>query len=384
MSDLYRDYLDFDQGTSEQDDPNDDHDTLVVNHVKGLLNEVMEAVANNDKSVETVSETVTDGGDNDIIVPTVIMVYEDVDGNASSPTSSTTTTTHSTSSFKNNTHIILVENGNVTVLLLNKLQPDNAETPSDHKMGNKKVQNMQTISSTSFYDGNFKNISFAQVGNNPSGMEKNGSNQQMSSSSSNVLHFQNSSNNVVTDQDGENGIEVTITDIVIEDDGNVNKANQIANMLGEHGIEVNVTDIVIEDGGDVNKANQTGNSTTTSTTTTTTTTSTTTSLSTTMTTTSTTSTTLKTSTTRSTTKKTTVRTTPSPPPTTTTPPPSLLQAVAQQVGVAMATISGIASFNPLYLLLGKRRRSFGENISNREVGRQYHISHIVQSEKVKL
>ena len=367
------------------DEPDDDHDTLVVNHVKGLLNEVMEAVANNDKSVETVSETVTDGGDNDIIVPTVIMVYEDVDGNASSPTSSTTTTTHthSTSSFKNNTHIILVENGNVTVLLLNKLQPDNAETPSDHKMENKKVQNMQTISSTSFYDGNFKNISFSQVGNNPSGMEKNGSNQQMSSSSSNVLHFQNSSNNVVTDQDGENGIEVTITDIVIEDDGDVNKANQIANMLGEHGIEVNVTDIVIEDDGDVNKANQNENSTTT--TTTTTTTSTTTSLSTTMTTTSTTTTTtLTTSTTRSTTKKTTVRTTPSPPPTTTTPPPSLLQAVAQQVGVAMATISGIASFNPLYLLLGKRRRSFGENISNREVGRQYHISHIVQSEKVKL
>ena len=209
------------------DEPDDNHDTLVVNHVKGLLNEVIEAVANNDKSIETVSETVTDGGDNDIIVPTVIMVYEDVDGNASSPTSSTTTTTHthSTSSFKNNTHIILVENGNVTVLLLNKLQPDNAETPSDHKMENKKVQNMQTISSTSFYDGNFKNISFSQVGNNPSGMEKNGSNQQMSSSSSNVLHFQNSSNNVISDQDGEHGIQVTITDIVIEDDGDVNKGS---------------------------------------------------------------------------------------------------------------------------------------------------------------
>ena len=116
ISYLYREYQDYDQQYLKVDEPDDDHDTLVVNHVKGLLNEVMEAVANNDKSVETVSETVTDGGDNDIIVPTVIMVYEDVDGNASSPTSSTTTTTHSTSSFKNNTHIILVENGNVTVL----------------------------------------------------------------------------------------------------------------------------------------------------------------------------------------------------------------------------------------------------------------------------
>ena len=370
MSDLYRDYLDYDQVTSKQDDPNDDHDTLVVNHVKGLLNEVMEAVVNYNNSDDNIEPQAEKNDDEDIVIPTVIMVYEDADGNSSSPISSTKTTTHTSSSFKNNTHLILVENGNVTVLLLNK--PHSEDNVSDRKSQNKKVENIQTISSSSFYDGNFKNISFSQVGSNPSGLEKNGSNQQMSSFSSNVVHFKNSSNNVVTDHGDVQVVQFNITDTII-DDGDEDEAMQIGDTLSS--------------------AIMSTSTTTTSTTTTTTSTSTTTSstsTSTTSTTTSSSTTTTTTvsstsaSTTRSTTKKTTVRTTPAPPPTTTTPPPSLLQALAQQVGVAMATVSGIASFNPLYLLLGRRRRSFGENISNTEVARQFHISHIVQSENVKL
>ena len=100
-----RDYLEFRENSAGQSDdgPSDDHDLKVVNHVKGLLNEVIEAVATFNKTVAA-PEVSTDKA----TVPTVIMVYDE-EAEAGPGTSSTVVHQHSSSSYQNNTHLVLIE-----------------------------------------------------------------------------------------------------------------------------------------------------------------------------------------------------------------------------------------------------------------------------------
>ena len=100
-----RDYLEFRENSAGQSDdgPSDDHDLKVVNHVKGLLNEVIEAVATFNKTAAA-PEVSTDKA----TVPTVIMVYDE-EAEAGPGTSSTVVHQHSSSSYQNNTHLVLIE-----------------------------------------------------------------------------------------------------------------------------------------------------------------------------------------------------------------------------------------------------------------------------------
>ena len=102
---FFRDYLEFRENSVGQadDGPSDDHDLKVVNHVKGLLNEVIEAVATFNKTVAA-PEVSTDKA----TVPTVIMVYDE-EAEGGPGTSSTVVHQHSSSSYQNNTHLVLIE-----------------------------------------------------------------------------------------------------------------------------------------------------------------------------------------------------------------------------------------------------------------------------------
>ena len=335
-------------------------DSLVVDNVKGLLTGVIDAIITkhpvvSSAAADTSSDPLGVATDPTIIVPTVIMVYdEDQEPNNSSSFSSTFVNSKST--FQNNSHLIVTDNGEVTIFLLSK---DKKQKPGENHRGSETVQSMSSFSSST---GDFRNITFSQVSSTPEGFKKNGSNFEMSESSSTGMQFQNSTNQLV--MDNENIFPIL---------SNVDEESSVNNTKGEE-ISSNKTESLTENVSTSTTATSmittvtttVSTSTTMSTTTTTTatpgSTSTTTNPTTTTSTTKTTTTTpimtttSTTTTTISTTKKTTKRTTPAPPPTTTTPPPSLLQAMAQGVGAAMSTISGITAFNPLFLLLGRRRR----------------------------
>ena len=342
-------------------------DSLVVDNVKGLLTGVIDAVVSS-AAADTSSGPAPLGVTTDptIIVPTVIMVYdEEQEPNNSSSFSSTFVNSKST--FQNNSHLIVTDNGEVTIFLLSK---DKKQKPGENHRESETVQSMSSFSSST---GDFRNITFSQVSSTPEGFQKNGSNFKMSESSSTGMQFQNSTNQLVMDNENifpilSNGDEESSVNNTTGEHISSNKTETLSvNVSTSTTVTAMITTVTTTGSTSTTMPSPTTTTVTPGTTTTTTypttPTSTTTTTTTTMTTSTTktaTTTTMITSTTQTTTttttKKTTKRTTPVPPPTTTTPPPSLLQAMAQGVGAAMSTISGITAFNPLFLLLGRRRR----------------------------
>ena len=342
-------------------------DSLVVDNVKGLLTGVIDAIVSSD-AADTSSGPAPLGVTTDptIIVPTVIMVYdEEQEPNNSSSFSSTFVNSKST--FQNNSHLIVTDNGEVTIFLLSK---DKKQKPGENHRESETVQSMSSFSSST---GDFRNITFSQVSSTPEGFQKNGSNFKMSESSSTGMQFQNSTNQLVMDNENifpilSNGDEESSVNNTTGEHISSNKTETLSvNVSTSTTVTAMITTVTTTGSTSTTMPSPTTTTATPGTTTTTTYPMTPTSTTTTTTTTMTTSTrkttttiTMITSTTKTTTttttKKTTKRTTPAPPPTTTTPPPSLLQAMAQGVGAAMSTISGITAFNPLFLLLGRRRR----------------------------
>ena len=342
-------------------------DSLVVDNVKGLLTGVIDAIVSSD-AADTSSGPAPLGVTTDptIIVPTVIMVYdEEQEPNNSSSFSSTFVNSKST--FQNNSHLIVTDNGEVTIFLLSK---DKKQKPGENHRESETVQSMSSFSSST---GDFRNITFSQVSSTPEGFQKNGSNFKMSESSSTGMQFQNSTNQLVMDNENifpilSNGDEESSVNNTTGEHISSNKTETLSvNVSTSTTVTAMITTVTTTGSTSTTMPSPTTTTVTPGTTTTTTNPTTPTSTTTTTTTTMTTSTTKTTTTitmitsttkttTTTTTKKTTKRTTPAPPPTTTTPPPSLLQAMAQGVGAAMSTISGITAFNPLFLLLGRRRR----------------------------
>ena len=253
------------EGGPEEQLAEAEDDAVIVNHVKQLLNEVIDAVVTN-----------SDLENENTQVQSQSMNTNNYNNNESSDSGSNV---QISSTFKNNTHLIISENGKTTTFILN--------TPDDATSQNQKMSSSSSSSSVT----------------------------------SNVMNFKN------------------MTHDIKDDNGNK-------------------TITILQSGQDEETSSQPSTSTTTTTTTTTTT-----STTTTTTATSSSTTTRRMTTTSVTTKQTTKRTTPAPPPTTTTPTPTLLQAMAQQVGVALGTFTNLGSgFNaltsPIYLLLsGKRKRS---------------------------
>ncbi len=344
-------------------------DSLVVDNVKGLLTGVIDAIISSD-AADTSSGPATLGVTTDptIIVPTVIMVYdEEQEPNNSSSSSFSSTFVNSKSTFQNNSHLIVTDNGEVTIFLLSK---DKKQKPGENHRESETVQSMSSFSSST---GDFRNITFSQVSSTPEGFQKNGSNFKMSESSSTGMQFQNSTNQLVMDNENifpilSNGDEESSVNNTTGEHISSNKTETLSvNVSTSTTVTAMITTVTTTGSTSTTMPSPTTTTATPGTTTTTTNPTTPTSTTTTTTTTMTTSTTKTTTTitmitsttkttTTTTTKKTTKRTTPAPPPTTTTPPPSLLQAMAQGVGAAMSTISGITAFNPLFLLLGRRRR----------------------------
>ena len=379
-------------------EPEFELDSLVVEHVQGLLSGVIDALVSDNFSSAT--DTSSAGpplglATATVIVPTVIMVYDgelEPNNSSSSSSSFSSTVVNSKSTFQNNSHLILTDNGEVTIFILNK---DRKKEEKKHR----ESESIQSMSSSSSTNGDFQNITFSQVSSTPEGFKKNGSNFKMSESSSGFggLQFQNSTNQFVMDGGNENIFpinrnvdeEQSLGNNTTGENISSNKTESLSDNFSTNSTVSTITTVTTTATTATTGSTRATMSTTSSvnsvpaitttiamitssttinnkttpivaiTTTATTTSTTTTSTTTTTTTTSTTATeATKTTTTQSTTKKTTRRTTPAPPPTSTTPPPSLLQAVAQGVGAAMSTISGITAFNPLFLLLGRRRRSF--------------------------
>ena len=172
----------------EVTEPKAEHDSLIVNHVKGLLNDVIDAVVSYNSSSPNIntaqSQELTTASN--IIVPTVIMVYnEEQEPNNSTSSSFSDTVVNSKSTYQNNSHLILIDNGDVTIFLLNK---DNKQQGENHR----ESETIQSMSSSSSSNGDFQNITFSQVSPSPGGSQKNGSNLKMSGSGSSPVHFQNS------------------------------------------------------------------------------------------------------------------------------------------------------------------------------------------------
>ena len=111
----------FEDSLEADTEPKFELDSLVVEHVQGLLSGVIDAlVTDTDTSSAGPPPGLTSAT---VIVPTVIMVHDgelEPNNSNSSSSSFSNTVVNSKSTFQNNSHLILTDNGEVTIFLLDK------------------------------------------------------------------------------------------------------------------------------------------------------------------------------------------------------------------------------------------------------------------------
>ena len=254
----------FEDSLEANTEPKFELDSLVVEHVQGLLSGVIDAlVTDTDTSSAGPPPGLTTAN---VIVPSVIMVHDgELEPNNSSSSSFSSTVVNSKSTFQNNSHLILTDNGEVTIFLLDK---DRKKEEKNHR----ESESIQSMSSSSSSNGNFQNITFSQVSSTPEGFKaSNGSNFKMSEISSSGMQFQNSTNQFVMDSGNENIFPIN---------RNVDEEQSLGNNTTEENISFNKTESLSENFSTISPENtnttvtttaSTPGSTSTTTTTTTTT-----------------------------------------------------------------------------------------------------------------